>query len=64
MQMGLIIGIVFAIGAVVFAMQNITVVTVAIGFWNFQGSLALVLLVAMGVGALIAGSDEDKPVDS
>ncbi|MDP1524292.1 MAG: LapA family protein [Rhodocyclaceae bacterium] len=55
MQLGLIIGIVFAIGAVVFAMQNTTVVTVTLGFWNFEGSLALVLLVAMGVGALIAG---------
>jgi len=55
MQLGLIIGIVFAIGAVVFAMQNITVVTVTLGFWSFEGSLALVLLVTMGLGALIAG---------
>lgn len=55
MQLGLIIGIVFAIGAVMFAMQNITMVTVTLGFWNFEGSLALVLLVAMGLGALIAG---------
>lgn len=55
MQLGLIIGIVFAIGAVIFAMQNIAPVTVTLGFWSFEGSLALVLLVALGLGALIAG---------
>lgn len=55
MQLGLIIGIVCAIGAVIFAMQNVTPVTVTLGFWNFDGSLALVLLVALGLGALIAG---------
>lgn len=55
MQLGLIIGIVCAIGAVIFAMQNIAPVTVTLGFWSFEGSLALVLLVALGLGALIAG---------
>lgn len=55
MQLGLIVGILCAIGAVVFAMQNIAVVTVTLGFWTFQGSLALVLLVTLGLGALIAG---------
>jgi putative membrane protein len=55
MQLGLIVGIIFAIGAVIFAMQNIASVTVSLGFWSFEGSLALVLLVALGLGALIAG---------
>ncbi|MDP1526312.1 MAG: lipopolysaccharide assembly protein LapA domain-containing protein [Rhodocyclaceae bacterium] len=55
MQLGLIIGIIFAIVAALFAMQNIAPVTVTIGFWNFEGSLALVLLVTLGLGALIAG---------
>lgn len=55
MQLGLIVGIAFAIGAVVFAMQNIAPVTVMLGFWRFDGSVALVLLVALGLGALIAG---------
>lgn len=55
MQLGLIVGIVCAIGAVIFAMQNITPVTVTLGFWSFEGSLALVLLVTLGLGALIAG---------
>jgi uncharacterized integral membrane protein len=55
MQLGLIVGIVFAIIAALFAMQNITSVTVTVGFWSFEGSLALVLLVTLGLGALIAG---------
>lgn len=55
MQLGLIIGIVFAIVAALFAMQNITPVTVMVGFWSFEGSLALVLLATLGLGALIAG---------
>ena len=55
MQLGLIVGIVCAIGAVIFAMQNITPVTVTLGFWSFEGSLALVLFVPLGLGALIAG---------
>ena len=55
MQLGLIVGIVCAIGAVIFAMQNIAPVIVTLGFWSFEGSLALVLLVTLGLGALIAG---------
>lgn len=55
MQLGLIVGIVFAIVATLFAMQNIAPVTVTVGFWSFEGSLALVLLATLGLGALIAG---------
>lgn len=55
MQLGLIVGILCSIAAVIFAMQNIAAVTVTLGFWTFDGSLALVLLVALGLGALIAG---------
>lgn len=55
MQLGLIVGIICAIGAVIFAMQNIAPVTVTLGFWNFENSLALVLLVTLCIGALIAG---------
>ena len=55
MQLGLIAGIVFAIAAALFAMQNIAPVTVTVGFWSFEGSLALVLLATLGLGALIAG---------
>lgn len=55
MQLGLIIGIACAIGAVLFALQNVAAVTVTLGFWSFEGSLALVLLLTLGLGALIAG---------
>jgi uncharacterized integral membrane protein len=55
MQLGFIVGIVCAIIAVIFAMQNIAPVTVTLGFWAFENSLALVLLATLGLGALIAG---------
>lgn len=55
MQLILIFGIAIAIGAVVFALQNNLPVMVTLAFWTFEGSLAMVLLVAVGVGALSAG---------
>ena len=55
MQLILILGIVVAIVAVIFALQNNLPVVVAIALWRFEGSLALVLLVSLGLGALIAG---------
>jgi lipopolysaccharide assembly protein A len=55
MQLFLILGIVFAIGAVTFALQNSGPVTVVFAFWRFDSSLAVVLLVALALGALIAG---------
>jgi uncharacterized integral membrane protein len=55
MQLLLILGIVFAIGAVTFALQNNIPVTVMIALWRFDSSLAVVLLVALALGALIAG---------
>lgn len=55
MQLLLILGIVFATGAVSFALQNSIPVTVVFAFWHYDSSLAVVLLVALGLGALIAG---------
>lgn len=55
MQLLLIFGIAFAIGAVAFALQNNVPVTVNFFVWSFDGSLAMVLLFAIGVGAVIAG---------
>lgn len=55
MHLLLILGIVFAIGSVAFALQNNAFVTVSIALWQFEGSLALVLLLALGLGVLIAG---------
>lgn len=55
MQLTLILGIAFAIGAVLFALQNNAPVTVTLAIWSVEGSLALVLLLTLGLGALIAG---------
>ena len=44
MQLALIFGIVIAAGAVIFALQNNIPVTVTLGLWSFDGSLALLLL--------------------
>jgi len=55
MQLMLILGIVFASGAVVFALQNTAIVAVSLAAWQVEGSLALVLLVTLGLGVLIAG---------
>ena len=55
MQLLLIFGIVFAIAAVLFALQNNALVTVTIALWHFESTLAVVLLLAIGLGVLIAG---------
>ena len=55
MHLFLISGITLAIGVVGFALQNNVPVTVNLALWSFDGSLALVLLLAMGLGVLIAG---------
>jgi uncharacterized integral membrane protein len=54
MQLLLILGIVFAIGAVTFALQNNVPATVVLAFGRYDSSLAVVLLVSLGIGALIA----------
>lgn len=55
MQLILVFGIIVAIGAVIFALQNITPVVVTLALWSFEGSLALILLASLGLGVLIAG---------
>jgi len=52
-QLLFILGIVFAIIAVTFAIQNNASVAVVFGIWQFESSLAVVLLLAIGLGALI-----------
>jgi putative membrane protein len=54
MQLMLIFGIIFAIGSVTFALQNNVPVTVTFAIWHFESSLAMVLLLALGLGATIA----------
>jgi uncharacterized integral membrane protein len=53
MVVSLILALAFAIVAVIFALQNTTVVTVSFFALSFEGSLALVILVVVAVGILI-----------
>jgi lipopolysaccharide assembly protein A len=54
MQIFIIIALGIAAIAIIFALQNIVGVTVTFLVWNFQGSLALVLLISVTVGVLIS----------
>ncbi len=54
MQLVLIFGITIAIGSVMFALQNNVPVTVNFAFWRFDSSLAMVLLLALGLGVIVA----------
>lgn len=49
-----IIGILLGAVAVMFALQNIAVITVSFFSWELTGSLALILLMAITSGMLIA----------
>ncbi|MFH1473239.1 MAG: lipopolysaccharide assembly protein LapA domain-containing protein [bacterium] len=46
----------FLIGgaAVAFALQNVTTVTVTLFSWHFESSLALIIILAIAIGALIS----------
>jgi uncharacterized integral membrane protein len=55
MQLLLILGIVFGIGSVAFALQNNAPVTVTVASWQYDSTLALVLLATLAIGALVAG---------
>jgi len=48
----LIIGLLFATVAVIFAVQNTAPITVTFLFWQIEGSLALVLLAAFALGVI------------
>lgn len=54
MQLVILIGIAFAIVAVAFALQNNVPVTVTFMLWRFDSALAMVLLLALAIGVLIA----------
>ncbi len=49
-----ILALLLALLAVVFALQNTGAVTITFLFWNFTGSLALVLIIALAAGLLIS----------
>lgn len=50
----LIVGLLLGAAVVVFAMQNITPVTVMFLTWKLEGSIAFILILAVLVGALIS----------
>lgn len=50
----LFLALIIAAFAVIFALQNTVPVTVAFFMWQFDQSLALVLLSAMAIGVLVA----------
>jgi uncharacterized integral membrane protein len=54
MQIFFFFGLVIAILAILFAVQNNDPATVSFIAWEFEGSLALILLIALAVGALIS----------
>ncbi len=49
-----ILALLLALLAVIFALQNTITVTISFLFWQFTGSLALVLLVALAAGMLVS----------
>lgn len=54
MQIFVILALLILIFAVIFALQNPVTAIVTFLFWKFEGSLALVLLVALGAGLVIS----------
>src|SRR3990167_5217455 len=50
----LIIGILLGAVSVIFALQNVTVVTLAFFTWKFEGSLALILLLSIVTGIVVS----------
>ncbi len=54
MQIFLVVALIIAILAVIFALQNPMPITVSLLAWQFEGSLALVLLIALTLGVLIS----------
>ena len=49
-----IIGLIMAILAILFAFQNATVVSISFGVWELEQSLAIILIVTLGLGIIIS----------
>ena len=49
----LILGLLLGAGAIVFALQNVDIITVTFFAWQVQGSLSLVILLALAAGVLV-----------
>ena len=50
----LIIGLLVGGAAVVFALQNVTTVAVTFFSWQFEGTLALIVLLSLAAGVLVS----------
>ncbi len=50
----ILIALIIAIIAVIFALQNAITITVSFFIWQFDGSLALILLLTLALGFLIS----------
>jgi len=53
LRLSLILALIIAILAVVFALQNAHPITIQFLFWQIQGSLALVVLLTAALGAVV-----------
>ena len=49
-----IFGLIIAIAAILFAFQNSAIVAINFGIWEFKESLAIVLLITLGLGIIIS----------
>ncbi len=53
MLLFLILGLIIGAGAIIFALQNVSIITVTFFSWQLQGSLSLILLLAIATGVLV-----------
>ena len=53
MRLFLILAVVIAILAIIFALQNAVPIAVTLGIWRVEISLALVLVLTLGVGVVV-----------
>ena len=49
-----ILGLIIAIIAILFAFQNSALIVISFGAWQFEESLAIVLLITLGIGIIIS----------
>ena len=49
-----ILGVIITIAAILFALQNSAVVILTLGIWQLEQSLAIVLLITLGIGIIIS----------
>lgn len=54
MILSLFLGFILGVAALLFALQNTAVVSLVFMGWQFQSSLALLVLISLGMGVLIS----------